>query len=119
MRRVVWWVTGVLLVLWSIFAFVTHGVVDFVGTTASTIGTTPGFPAEPLSAQWFASQLRGLGTNFVFMVWLAGSIVLMGVATLVHKLTGARKAKVLEVGGPRSWGSSIPSRPADRAGRSS
>lgn len=106
MSRIVWWFALVGVAVWSVVALLTYSVVDLVGSGASSYGTVPGFPAEPLSFAWIAAKLHTVGLSAVMLGWLVGAAVILGSAALFQRLFGRARRNIPE---HRSYGSSIPS----------
>ena len=107
MRKIVWRAALVGMAFWSVFAWIAYSLVDIFGSGAASVGTVPGFPAEPFTFAWIAAKLHGLGLSAVFTGWLIGIAVILGIASLVQRLFGLRPPERLP--GRQSWGSSIPS----------
>lgn len=105
--RAAWALAWIGAAFWSLFALVAYATVDMVGTGASSYGTVPGFPPEPLSFAWIAARLHGASLWAVGLSWIAGLAVVFGGAAIVQKLVGGGRPALPP--GRQSWGSSIPS----------
>ena len=97
MKTLVWSFTILALALWSLVAWITHGLVGVAGGLIA--GNADILPADPLLvewASWLASAGTGIGEWLVVAVWGFVSLVLVAlgfVATkLVPKLTSRATA---------------------------
>jgi 4-hydroxybenzoate polyprenyltransferase len=108
MIKIVWWGAFVGAAFWSVFAWIAYAVVDTVGTGAASVGTVPGFPAEPFTFAWIAALVHGLGVSAVTVTWLFGLAFIFGVPLVLQRVFGRRRAQA-ELPARHSWGSSIPS----------
>jgi hypothetical protein len=109
MRKALRWATLLGLVAWTAFACIAYGVVNIFGSSAASVGAVPGFAPEPYTFAWIASQLHGAGLSAVFVIWLIGTGWIAGLSLVAHLVM-----RKLNPALPRqqSWGSSIPSGPA-------
>lgn len=116
MMKIVWWGAFVGAAFWSVFAWVAYAVVDTVGNGASSVGTVPGFPAEPFTFAWIAALVHGFGVSAVTVTWLVGIAFIFAVPAVLQRIFGRRRAQASlparQAGGSsipgQSWGSSIP-----------
>ena len=98
MKTLIWTITGILVGLWSLVAWITHGLVGVAGNLVANNADI--LPADPLLvewASWLASAGTGVGEWLVVAVWLFVSLVMMAlgfVATmLVPRLGSALPAR--------------------------
>lgn len=105
MRKALRWATVVGLVGWSLLAWIAYGVVDFAGTGAASLDTVPGFRPEPGSFGALVGLLHGAGLSAVFVAWLVGTAMILGLSFLGHLIVSKVSPAL-----PRreSFGSSIP-----------
>lgn len=107
MSRIVWRAAWVGIAVWSVVAWIAYQVVDLFGTGASSVGTVPGFPAEPFTFAWIAARVHSLGLSAVFAGWLVGVAAILGIASLTRRVFGPPPRPSIPQ--RQSWGSSIPS----------
>lgn len=106
MRKYIWLAFGTAAVVWSLVAWTGYAVVANLGGVAASIGTVPGFTPEPFSIAWAAAQVRAIGLNWIFVVWLIGLTVIAGFAAIVKRMMGRQFAPPRIK--PHSAGSSFP-----------
>jgi len=83
----VWVLTITLLALWSLVAWITHGLVGVAGGLVSSNADI--IPADPLFiewASWLASAGTGVGEWLVVAVWGLVSLVLLALGFVATKL---------------------------------
>lgn len=95
MKTLIWAATALLLGLWSLLAWITHGLVGVAGSLVANNADI--IPADPLLiewASWLASAGTGVGEWLVVALWAFVSLILVAlgfVATkLVPRLTSQR-----------------------------
>jgi hypothetical protein len=87
MKTLVWGLTIALLALWSLLAWVTHGLVGVAGgIVASNADIIPADPTLIEWASWLASAGTGVGEWLVVAVWGLVSLVLVGMGFVGTKL---------------------------------
>ena len=87
MKTLIWIVTAVLLGLWSLTAWIIHGLVSIAGNLVATNADL--LPADPLLiewASWLASAGTGVGEWLVVAVWAIVSLVLLALGFAAAKL---------------------------------
>jgi hypothetical protein len=87
MKTVIWIATALVLGLWSLLAWITHGLVGVAGSLVAS--NTDIIPADPLLiewASWLASAGTGVGEWLVVALWAIVSLILVAVAFVVTKL---------------------------------
>ena len=87
MKTLVWTLTAAALLLWSLVAWVTHGLVGVAGSLVA--GNVDLLPADPLLTEWawwFASVGTGLGEWLVVAVWAVVSLGLVALAFVATRL---------------------------------
>ncbi|MFN4144127.1 hypothetical protein [Aestuariivirga sp.] len=78
MKTLVWLVTGAVIALWSLLAWIAHGLVSVAGNLMASNADL--IPADPLLiewASWLASAGTGIGEWLVVAVWALVSAVLV------------------------------------------
>ena len=87
MKTLVWGLTITVLALWSLVAWITHGLVGVAGGLVSSNADI--IPADPLLiewASWLASAGTGVGEWLVVAVWGLVSLVLVALGFVITKL---------------------------------
>ena len=87
MKTLVWVLTGLALALWSLVAWVTHGLVGVAGGLVASHADI--IPADPLLiewASWLASAGTGIGEWLVIAVWGFVSLVLLALGYVATRL---------------------------------
>jgi hypothetical protein len=87
MKTLVWTLTGLVLALWTLVAWITHGLVGVAGGLIA--GNADILPADPLLiewAAWLASAGTGVGEWLVVAVWGFVSLVLVALGFVATKL---------------------------------
>lgn len=87
MKTLVWILTGTLVALWSLVAWITHGLVGVAGGLVASNADL--IPADPLFvewASWLASAGTGVGEWLVVVVWGFVSLVLLAVGFVITRL---------------------------------
>ena len=87
MKTLVWSFTILALALWSLVAWITHGLVGVAGGLIA--GNADILPADPLLvewASWLASAGTGIGEWLVVTVWGFVSLVLLALGFVATKL---------------------------------
>lgn len=87
MKKLVWILTGLAIALWSLVAWVTHGLVGVAGGMIASNADI--LPADPLLIEWtswLASLGTGIGEWLVVAVWGFVSLVLLALGYVATKL---------------------------------
>ena len=87
MKTLIWIATAVLLGLWSLVAWITHGLVSVAGNLVANNADI--IPADPLLiewASWLASAGTGVGEWLVVAVWAFVSLILLAVGFVATRL---------------------------------
>ena len=87
MKTLVWVLTGLAIALWSLVAWVTHGLVGVAGGMIASNADL--LPADPLLIEWtswLASLGTGIGEWLVVAVWGFVSLVLLALGYVATKL---------------------------------
>lgn len=87
MKTLVWVLTGLAIALWSLVAWVTHGLVGVAGGMIASNADI--LPADPLLIEWtswLASLGTGIGEWLVVAVWGFVSLVLLALGYVATKL---------------------------------
>lgn len=87
MKTLIWIVTAGILGLWSLLAWIVHGLVGVAGHLIASNADV--IPADPLLvewASWIASAGTGVGEWLVVIVWALVSAVLLALGFVGTKL---------------------------------
>ena len=82
MKTLIWIVTAGVVGLWSLVAWITHGLVGVAGQLVASNADL--IPADPLLvewASWLAASGTGLGEWLVIVVWAFVSLVLLALGS--------------------------------------
>lgn len=94
MKRLVWGLTGLVLALWSLVAWITHGLVGAAGGLIA--GHADVIPAEPVLvewASWLAMAGTGVGEWLVVAVWAFVSLVVVALGAVAAALVPRLSAR--------------------------
>lgn len=94
MKALVWTLTAAALLLWSLVAWVTHGLVGVAGSLVT--GNVDMIPADPVLTEWawwLASMGTGIGEWLVVAVWAVVSLGLVALAFVATRLLPRLMAK--------------------------
>lgn len=87
MKTLVWILTTAVIALWSLVAWITHGLVGVAGGLVASNADI--IPADPLLiewASWLAAAGTGLGEWLVVAVWGLVTLVLLALGFVATKL---------------------------------
>lgn len=87
MRSLIWTVTAAVIALWSLVAWIVHGLVGVAGNLVAANADI--VPADPLLiewASWLASAGTGVGEWLVIALWAIVSLVLLALGFLGTRL---------------------------------
>jgi hypothetical protein len=87
MKTLIWILTATVIGLWSLLAWITHGLVGVAGSLVSSNADL--LPADPLLvewASWLASAGTGVGEWLVILLWGFVSLVLLALGFVLTKL---------------------------------
>lgn len=87
MKTLIWIATAVVIGLWSLVAWITHGLVGVAGSLVANNADV--IPADPLLiewASWLASAGTGVGEWLVIIVWGFVSLVILALGFVGTKL---------------------------------
>lgn len=87
MKTLVWSLTAIVLGLWSLLAWITHGLVGVAGGLIASNADI--LPADPLLiewASWLASAGTGIGEWLVVALWALVSLVLVALGFVATRL---------------------------------
>jgi len=87
MKTLIWIATAIVVGLWSLVAWITHGLVGVAGNLVANNADI--IPADPLLvewASWLASAGTGVGEWLVFLVWAFVSLVILALGFVGTKL---------------------------------
>ena len=94
MKTLVWILTTAVLALWSLVAWITHGLVGVAGGLVAS--NTDVMPVDPMLvewASWRASAGTGIGEWLVSAVWGLVSLVLLALGFVVTALLPKLRAR--------------------------
>lgn len=87
MKNLIWIATAGVIGLWSLVAWITHGLVSVAGNLVATNADL--LPADPLLiewASWLASAGTGVGEWLVIAVWAIVSAILLALGFVATRL---------------------------------
>lgn len=87
MKTLIWGATLIVIALWSLLAWLTHGLVGVAGSLVASNADL--VPADPLLiewASWLASAGTGVGEWLVVALWAVVSLVMLGLGFVAAKL---------------------------------
>ncbi len=87
MKTLIWIATAVVIGLWSVVAWITHGLVSVAGNLVASNADL--LPADPLLiewASWLASAGTGVGEWLVIAVWALVSAVVLALGFVATRL---------------------------------
>jgi hypothetical protein len=87
MKTLIWIATAIVLGLWSLLAWITHGLVSVAGNLVASNADL--LPADPLLiewASWLASAGTGVGEWLVVALWAVVSAVVLALGFVATKL---------------------------------
>lgn len=91
MTRLIWIVAGCALLVWSGFAWLGHGLVEwiaaFAGNNAGELTLGPDLAALLV---WLANLLAAAGSVVVVLIWLIGCAAIMILAAIASRLLARR-----------------------------
>jgi hypothetical protein len=79
MKTLIWIVTAAAIGVWSLLAWIAHGLIGVAGGLAA--GNADIIPADPMLvewASWLAMAGTGVGEWLVVAIWAIVSLVLLG-----------------------------------------
>jgi len=93
MKTLIWFATSAVIVIWSLVAWLTHGLVGLAGSLLATNADL--VPADPMLvewASWLAHTGTGVGEWLVVALWAVVSLVLLGLGFVATKLVARASA---------------------------
>jgi hypothetical protein len=87
MKTLIWIVTAAAVGLWSLVAWITHGLVGVAGQLVASNADL--IPADPLLvewASWLAASGTGVGEWLVVILWAFVSLVLLALGFAATRL---------------------------------
>ena len=87
MKNLIWIATAIVVGLWSLLAWITHGLVSVAGNLVASNADL--IPADPLLiewASWLASAGTGVGEWLVVAIWAFVSLILLALGFVATKL---------------------------------
>jgi hypothetical protein len=95
MKTLIWIATAVVVGLWSLVAWIAHGLVSVAGNLVAN--NADWLPADPLLiewASWLASTGTGVGEWLVVAVWALVSAVVLALGFVATRLVPRFSAPV-------------------------
>jgi hypothetical protein len=95
MKNLIWIATAIVVGLWSLLAWITHGLVSVAGSLVANNADL--LPADPLLiewASWLASAGTGVGEWLVIAVWAFVSLILLAIGFVATQLVPRFKASL-------------------------
>jgi hypothetical protein len=93
MKRLLWGLAWIAVLVWSLFAWGAYGLLDFFGGLAAcNADIVTGHPETVEWLSWALTTLRGLGLGAIVVVWGLVSLLILAVpAGLGFVLGGSRR----------------------------
>lgn len=101
MQLGIWMLAFVAIAVWSLVAWIGHGLLDW--TTDWAADNADKVSSVPQIVEWLSWGLRGLGNAseiIVLIVWAVGSILIIAAAGLANRFLAGRQAKFADL---RKW----------------
>jgi hypothetical protein len=98
MQLGIWMLAFVAIAVWSLVAWVGHGLLDW--TTDLAADNADKVSSVPEIVAWLSWGLRSLGNAseiIVLIVWAIGSILIIAAAGLANRFLAGRKAKFADL----------------------
>lgn len=98
MRLAIWMLAFAAIAVWSLTAWVGHGLLDWTSDWAAA--NADKVSSVPEIVEWLSWGLRSLGNAseiIVLIVWALGSILIIGAAGLASRFFAGRKAKLSDM----------------------
>jgi len=95
MKRLLWGLAWIAVLVWSLFAWGAYGLLDFFGGVAArNADIVTGHPETVEWLSWALTTLRGLGLGAIVVVWGLVSLLILAVpAVLGFVLVGSRRER--------------------------
>lgn len=100
MKRLLWGLAWIAVLVWSLFAWGAYGLLDFFGGVAArNADIVTGHPETVEWLSWALTTLRGLGLGAIVVVWGLVSLLILAVpAVLGFVLGGSRREQRVDYG---------------------
>ncbi len=98
MQLGIWMLAFVAIAVWSLIAWVGHGLLDWTSDLAAD--NADKVSSVPEVVEWLSWGLRSLGNAseiIVLIVWAVGSILIIAAAGLANRLLAGRQAKLSDI----------------------
>jgi hypothetical protein len=113
MRRIIWGIAWLAVAVWSLVAWGSYGLVDLFGDVAvRNADVVTGHPETVEFLSWSLAFLRSLGLFAVVTVWAIVSLIILGVATVLARILGARVPRAAQP----DWQRTVVTRPLPGSG---
>lgn len=91
MKKLVWGVTAFVLAVWSVVAWLVHGLIGMAGgLIAGNTDVLGGDPVLLSWAHWLSTAGQGVGEWLVIGLWVLVSLVILGLGYVVSRLAPDR-----------------------------
>jgi hypothetical protein len=104
MKRLLWGLAWIAVVVWSLFAWGAYGLLDFFGGMAArNADIVTGHPETVEWLSWALTALRGLGLGAIVIVWGLVSLLILAVPAVLGLFLGGSRREPPAAGwrGPR------------------
>lgn len=101
MSRLIWFVSWVVVAIWSLFCAVAYGLFDLVGGWMAR--NADAFSSDPQTVEWIFrlfSGLQSVSTAAVLVGWGAVSLMILGVPWLLDRMVGRAQVRTAP---PPAW----------------
>jgi hypothetical protein len=102
MSRLLWLGAWIAIVVWSLIAAATYGIVDLLGSTA--MRNADAFSTDANTVEWIFnlfSWARGLSVSVILVVWGVVSLAILSVPWLFDRLVASQQPRPAAPG--RAW----------------
>jgi hypothetical protein len=89
MKRLLWGLAWIAVLVWSLFAWGAYGLLDFFGGVAArNADIVTGHPETVEWLSWALTALRGLGLGAIVVVWGLVSLLILAVPAVLGLFLG-------------------------------
>src|ERR687897_2384245 len=89
MKRLLWGLAWIAVLVWSLFAWGAYGLLDFFGGVAArNADIVTGHPETVEWLSWALTALRGLGLGAIVVVWGLVSLLILAVPAVLGLFFG-------------------------------
>jgi fatty acid desaturase len=92
MKRLLWGLAWIAVLVWSLFAWGAYGLLDFFGGVAArNADIVTGHPETVEWLSWALTALRGLGLGAIVVVWGLVSLLILAVPAVLGLFLGGSR----------------------------